>query len=58
MRTYGVVCTFNNILAHLMFAQVVSNKETQETLLCIAYVFEVAASNCGAQHHIYRLIKD
>lgn len=38
--------------------QVVSNKETQETLLCIAYVFEVAASNCGAQHHIYRLIKD
>lgn len=45
-------------LIHLIFLQVISNKETQETLLCIAYVFEVAASNCGAQHHIYRLIKD
>ena len=38
--------------------QVVSNRETNETLLCIAYVFEVANSNCGAQHHIYRLVKD
>lgn len=36
----------------------VSNRETNETLLCIAYVFEVANSNCGAQHHIYRLVKD
>lgn len=38
--------------------QVVSNKETNETLLCIAYVFEVAAPNSGAQHIIYRLTKD
>lgn len=38
--------------------QVVTNRETQETLLCIAYVFEVSTSEHGAQHHIYRLVKD
>lgn len=38
--------------------QVVTNRETQETLLCTAYVFEVSTSEHGAQHHIYRLIKD
>lgn len=47
-----------NILTYLIYLQVVSNRETNETLLCIAYVFEVANSNCGAQHHIYRLVKD
>lgn len=40
------------------FVQVISNKETQETLLCIAFVFEVSTSEHGAQHHIYRLVKD
>ena len=38
--------------------QVVTNRETQETLLCTAYVFEVSTSEHGAQHHIYRLVKD
>jgi hypothetical protein len=38
--------------------QVVTNRDTQETLLCIAYVFEVSASEHGAQHHIYRLVKE
>ncbi len=38
--------------------QVVTNRETQETLLCIACVFEVSNSEHGAQHHIYRLVKD
>lgn len=38
--------------------QVVSNRDTQETLLCIAYVFEVSTSEHGAQHHIYKLVKD
>ncbi|XP_055371482.1 protein scalloped isoform X2 [Condylostylus longicornis] len=48
----------NSVLENFTILQVVSNRETQETLLCIAYVFEVAASNCCTQHHIYRLIKD
>ena len=38
--------------------QVLSNRETQETLLCLAFVFEVSTSEHGAQHHIYRLVKD
>jgi transcriptional enhancer factor len=38
--------------------QVVTNRDTQETLLCIAYVFEVSTSVHGTQHHIYRLVKD
>ena len=35
-----------------------TNRDTQETLLCIAFVFEVSTSEHGAQHHIYRLVKD
>ena len=38
--------------------QVITNRDTQETLLCIAYVYEVSTSEHGAQHHIYRLVKD
>ena len=38
--------------------QVVSNRDTQETLLCTAYVFEVSTSEHGTQHHIYKLVKD
>jgi hypothetical protein len=40
------------------FKQVVTNRDTQETLLCMACVFEVSNSEHGAQHHIYRLVKD
>ena len=40
------------------FPQVITNRDTQETLLCIAYVYEVSTSEHGAQHHIYRLVKD
>ncbi|XP_026644867.1 transcriptional enhancer factor TEF-4 [Microtus ochrogaster] len=32
--------------------------DTQELLLCTAYVFEVSTSEHGAQHHIYRLVRD
>ena len=39
-------------------SQVITNRDTQETLLCIAYVYEVSTSEHGAQHHIYRLVKD
>ncbi|XP_031411430.1 transcriptional enhancer factor TEF-3 isoform X7 [Meleagris gallopavo] len=48
----------NSVLENFTILQVVTNRDTQETLLCIAYVFEVSASDHGAQHHIYRLVKD
>lgn len=41
-----------------LFWQVVTNRDTQELLLCTAYVFEVSTSERGAQHHIYRLVRD
>lgn len=52
--TYG--CMFTWMCCFLL--QVVSNRETQETLLCIAFVFEVSTSEHGAQYHVYRLVDD
>ncbi|XP_067641555.1 protein scalloped isoform X2 [Eurosta solidaginis] len=48
----------NSVLENFTILQVMQARDTQETLLCIAYVFEVAAQNSGATHHIYRLIKE
>ncbi|XP_076023159.1 transcriptional enhancer factor TEF-5 [Genypterus blacodes] len=48
----------NSVLENFTILQVVSNRETQETLLCIAFVFEVSTSEHGAQYHVYRLIKE
>ncbi|XP_071482190.1 transcriptional enhancer factor TEF-1-like [Diadema setosum] len=48
----------NSVLENFTILQVISNRDTQETLLCIAFVFEVCTSEHGAQHHIYRLVKD
>ena len=49
---------FADVILMLFFFQVITNRDTQETLLCIAYVYEVSTSEHGAQHHIYRLVKD
>ncbi|KAI7812089.1 transcriptional enhancer factor TEF-1a [Triplophysa rosa] len=48
----------NSVLENFTILLVVTNRETQETLLCMACVFEVSNSEHGAQHHIYRLVKD
>ncbi|XP_076445605.1 transcriptional enhancer factor TEF-1-like [Babylonia areolata] len=48
----------NSVLENFTILQLVTNRDTQETLLCIAFVFEVSSSEHGAQHHIYKLVKD
>ena len=48
----------NSVLANFTILQMVTNRDTQDLLLCTAYVFEVSTSERGAQHHIYRLVRD
>uniref|UniRef100_A0A673Y0B0 TEA domain family member 1a n=1 Tax=Salmo trutta TaxID=8032 RepID=A0A673Y0B0_SALTR len=48
----------NSVLENFTILLVVTNRETQETMLCMACVFEVSNSEHGAQHHIYRLVKE
>ncbi|TMS19090.1 Transcriptional enhancer factor TEF-5, partial [Larimichthys crocea] len=50
------VCSFGKQVVEKV--EVVTNRDTQETLLCIAFVFEVSTSEHGAQYHVYRLVKD
>lgn len=55
--TFSFIKVLLNFIVYFL-CQVVTNRDTQETLLCVAYVFEVSTSEHGAQHHIYRLVKD
>ncbi|CAB3997428.1 transcriptional enhancer factor TEF-1-like isoform X1 [Paramuricea clavata] len=48
----------NSVLENFTILQTVTNRDTQDTLLCLSYVFEVSTSEHGAQHHLYRLVKD
>ncbi|XP_074167275.1 transcriptional enhancer factor TEF-5 isoform X3 [Sminthopsis crassicaudata] len=48
----------NSVLENFTILQVVTSRDSQETLLVIAFVFEVSTSEHGAQHHVYKLIKD
>ena len=47
-----------NFYLNYFIFQSITNRDTGETLLCVAYVFEVSTSEHGAQHHIYRLVRD
>uniref|UniRef100_A0A183ACG5 YBD domain-containing protein n=1 Tax=Echinostoma caproni TaxID=27848 RepID=A0A183ACG5_9TREM len=49
--------TMNSVLENFTILHIVTNKTTDELLLCIAYVLEVAQEGHGAQHHIYRLTR-
>lgn len=58
LKTLPEKYMMNSVLENFTILQVVSHRETEETLLCIAYVFEVSSSEHGAQHTIYRLMKE
>ncbi|XP_034990639.2 transcriptional enhancer factor TEF-4 isoform X3 [Zootoca vivipara] len=55
LRTLPEKPMMDSVLENFTILQVLRDQETQELLLCVAFVFEVSASENGAQHHIYRL---
>ena len=58
IQYYIIKSIHTYIYLFFLISQVITNRDTQETLLCIAFVFEVSTSEHGAQHHIYRLVKE
>nr|XP_020648401.1 transcriptional enhancer factor TEF-4 isoform X2 [Pogona vitticeps] len=58
LRTLPEKPMMDSVLENFTILQVLRDQETEELLLCVAFVFEVSASERGAQHHIYRLGRD
>jgi len=48
----------NSVLENFTILQVITNRDTRETLLCTAFVFEVSSTEHGALHHLYKLVKE
>lgn len=48
----------NSVLENFTIQQVITNRETNETLLCLSYIFEVSRSEHGAQHTLFQLVTD
>lgn len=48
----------NSVLENFTIQQLVTNRDTNETLLCLAYIFEVSTSEHGAQHQMYQLVSE
>uniref|UniRef100_A0A2D4GHR5 TEA domain-containing protein n=1 Tax=Micrurus corallinus TaxID=54390 RepID=A0A2D4GHR5_MICCO len=58
LRTLPEKQMMDSVLENFSILQVLRDQETQELLLCVAFVFEVSAKERGSQHHIYRLGRD
>ncbi|XP_034279185.1 transcriptional enhancer factor TEF-4 isoform X2 [Pantherophis guttatus] len=58
LRTLPEKLMMDSVLENFSILQVLRDQETQELLLCVAFVFEVSAKEWGSQHHIYRLGRD
>uniref|UniRef100_A0A8C6XP92 TEA domain-containing protein n=1 Tax=Naja naja TaxID=35670 RepID=A0A8C6XP92_NAJNA len=58
LRTLPEKQMMDSVLENFSILQILRDQETQELLLCVAFVFEVSAKEQGSQHHIYRLGRD
>lgn len=59
LRQLPSTSLMNSVLENFTVLQVVTSESTSEILLCLAYVFEIAApgQNNGSQYHVYKLSK-
>lgn len=61
LRQLPRISQMNSVLENFTVLQVVTSESTSETLLCLAYVFEVASKVDkvnGPQCHVYKLTRD
>ena len=54
-----IIAVFGDFLYFFSsLVKVVTNRDTLDTLLCLAYVFEICMIDDGPKHRVYRLVKD
>lgn len=54
LRHLPEIALMNHVLENFTILKVITDEHTKETLLCIAFIFEVSEKH-GATHNIYKL---